>query len=115
MKRIAHELGLFNLDSVIIKDNYKVYNEFHALSKSQVLRYLSPVSQNIVTTFLPLPSFFATFRAAAPAAPAEIPMRSPSLTASSLAKLFASLPLILMTSSYIPLLSISGTNPAPIH
>src|SRR5690625_5503249 len=41
----------------------------------------SPLSGNIANTFFPLPSSFATFSAAAIAAPAEIPPRIPSFFA----------------------------------
>ncbi len=83
--------------------------------KSQVDRYLSPVSGRMTTICLPLFSgLFATSRAAHIAAPQEIPARMPSSFASLLAIIPASSFDTVMISSIIRLFKISGINPAPI-
>ena len=51
---------------------------FYFYSYNSVLRYLSPLLGDIVTTFLPFPNRLATFIAAAMFAPEEIPTSIPS-------------------------------------
>src|SRR5699024_502703 len=78
-------------------------------------KYLSPLSGNTARTFLPLPSFFAIFLAAATAAPEEIPPKIPSFLATSRDAENASSLDMRTTSSYTSVSNTFGTNHNPSH
>lgn len=78
-------------------------------------RYLSPESGRRTTIFLPLfSSLEARIEAALSAAPEEIPTRIASLLANLLPSANASSFSMVIISSYIDVLRIEGTKPAPI-
>lgn len=86
---------------------------FYQSLKSAVERYLSPESGSNTTIVLPAFSgLFASMEAAFSAAPEEMPTRIPSVLAKFFPSLNASSFSIFITSSYIFVFNISGTNPA---
>ena len=90
-------------------------NIYYCSLKSAVERYLSPESGRSATIVFPAFSGrAASICAALSAAPEEIPTSIPSLFAKLLPSTNASSFSIAITSSYILVLSVSGTNPAPI-
>lgn len=68
-------------------------------SNSGVEKYRSAVSGRTVTTVLPSPSFFASFRAAATLVPEDMPHMIPSLAASSFYTRMASSSVTIQISS----------------
>src|SRR5437016_13057589 len=82
--------GFFS-PAALLGGHFEHPSSLNSRKGSQILKYFSmliyrsPVSQRMVTTFLPGPSSWATFCEANTLAPAEIPTKRPSFFESCLA------------------------------
>ena len=98
-----------------MKSIHLIYFLFWTCKNNGVDKYLSPESGSSVTILLFTFSFLlATITAALSAAPNDIPTNIPSLLANFLPSSKAASFSMAIISSYIFVLSILGTKPAPI-